>query len=102
MLIKRNTAPAARRRIAALAAVALLLLAAETFAAWHQTDLEAHATDGLCKTCLTISSFSNGNVGHADSFACPVASQSRETAVGMPFAFRSVSTQRARGPPNPS
>jgi hypothetical protein len=91
--------PDKARKVAALAAVGLFLIVAETYSAWHRVDLAAHASDGLCKICLTISGFTNGNVGHADISVLPPASSSCDTPYTASCVFRHVIPQRARGPP---
>jgi hypothetical protein len=48
------------------------VLAAESFAAWHDADLTAHSTNAPCKICLSISGFTNANVGETIVVALPL------------------------------
>jgi hypothetical protein len=96
---KRWIAPCAARKVVALAAVGLFLIAAETYSAWHRADLTAHASNELCKICLTLSEFTNGNVGHADVSLLPAATSSCDTPYTATRVFRPIVPQRARGPP---
>jgi hypothetical protein len=96
---KQRTSPCAVRKVAVLAAAGLFLIAAQTFAVWHRVDLEAHSADSVCKICLTVSGFTNANVGHADIALLPAALSSCETPYAARRVFRHVIPQRTRGPP---
>jgi hypothetical protein len=92
----------ATRKVTALAVIAVFLIAAETYAAAHRADLETHYADGLCKICLTISGFTDGNIGHADISLDSPASPQSNTADESARVFQHVVIRRARGPPSTS
>lgn len=99
---RRAAGRLARRRWRGLAGafvVGLLLIAAETYAAWHAVDLDAHQSDDACKICLAVSGFSAANVG---AIAAPVdvaPALCCTAQTGTHFTPRHVLPQTARGPP---
>lgn len=100
-LTKRIAGKRLERRLAVAAAVALFLIAAETYAAWHGADLEAHSSNGLCNICLTISGFAHSNVSHAVVECVPTVSPECVPATSTVFSTRELIPQQARGPPIP-
>ena len=81
------------------AMLALVLLAAEAFAAVHPLELDAHANDEPCKICISIAAI--GAAAVAKSVICSLdAAAAPPCAVAPRVAGRSpLVTRFARGPP---
>jgi predicted ribosomally synthesized peptide with SipW-like signal peptide len=86
-------------RSASLVGLACLVLAAETFAAWHDADLTAHSTNAPCKICLSISGVTNANVGETIVVALPAPPLRCNPLTPIVVTAALVTPKLARGPP---
>ncbi|HEX6997866.1 MAG TPA: hypothetical protein VF322_06955 [Gammaproteobacteria bacterium] len=85
------------RRVVAL--LAALLLAAEALVLTHRLDVDAHASDGPCKICLTLGAF--GGAAAPSEPLLPMAAAVKRPAVEppAPHAGTRLRAPLARGPP---
>jgi hypothetical protein len=84
------------------AMLAVVLLAAQVFAAAHETDLAAHTGDQVCHVCVSLGGLGAANVASetivavsAPSYDVPVYIVSSRSSRPLTYGF-------ARGPPSAS
>lgn len=82
------------------AVLALVLLAAETFAFGHPLDFHAHASDEPCKICISVGGLAAGAVGKPALPAFDAAAPAPVVATFRPSGRAAVAAYFARGPPH--
>jgi hypothetical protein len=97
--VARGSSFAAALRGALLIGV---LLAAETLAVAHSSDLDAHATDDVCKICLSLATFGGANVSPPAGAALDVAEPPVVAGDEVAAAVAPIRHAFARGPPHAS
>jgi hypothetical protein len=80
-------------------ALALVLLAAETFAVVHPLDLAAHGNGEPCKICVSVAGIGTGAVAQPLVFVVDAAPPALSAESALVFVAAQPVRPTARGPP---
>jgi hypothetical protein len=81
------------------AALAVLLLLAESFAVTHELDSAGHSNGEICAVCVTAASFGAANAGPALHVEPAIATSFVAATAGVVFLSVVPTRRYARGPP---
>jgi hypothetical protein len=84
------------------AVLAVVLLAAQTFAAAHETDLAVHTGDQVCHVCVSLGSLGAGNVASETVVRARAPSYDAPEYIVSSRSSRPLKHGFARGPPSAS